>query len=290
MPKIVRIKNTGGFRLAYSAQFLLKELPEAVQTLTDRDFSIFQIETLRGLHRPFFADALSVVHCAIDSKQMIAGARAVSNYNMGENELDVYRRVQHLDVTRPAVLRNIGTAVFNTDFRSLNEWRKTPIFKEYYQPLNMLHSVSLAFAIPFKGNERLQMTYFKNLSSSFDAALTKDEVEFLTIPFYFAWANRWGIIDHDTMNLWLSLLVKRSPIQLFLLRSMASSSRYSLSALADKFGIATRMANHHFAEVFDSIAPIITHKQDVKGNASKMVDLARAFHFLAYVGEYRARQ
>ncbi|EBA04967.1 hypothetical protein RB2150_12796 [Rhodobacteraceae bacterium HTCC2150] len=289
MSKVVRIKNTGGFRLAYSEQFLCQELPEAAMGLTDLNFSSFQVETLRGLHRSFSADALSVVHCTIDSNQMIAGTRAVSNYNMGENELDVYRRVQHLDVTRPAILRNIGTAVFNTDFRSLSEWRKTQIFREYYQPLNMLHSVSLSFAIPYKGAERLQMTYFKDVSNRFDANLTKDEVEYLSIPFYIAWAARWDIIDRETMMAWLTLLTKRSPIQLFLLRALASSPRYSLAALADKFGIATRMANHHFADVFDGVAPILTGRNEVAGNASKIVDLAQAFHFLAYVGDYRPR-
>lgn len=289
MKNVVRIKQSGGFRLAYSEQFLVEELLPEAKFSSDQDFASFQVQTLKGLHRPFAADAFSAIQCELDSNQMIAGASRTVFYNMGENELDTYRRVQHLDVTRPAIFRNVGTAIFNTDFRSLAKWQQTPFFEDYYKPLNMLHTISLAYAMPFMMRGRVQLTYFREIGKQFEASLTKDEVEFLSIPFFYAWAYRWGIIDEAAIRAWFHLMVRRTPTQLFLLRSLVGMQRYSLAVLAEKFGIATRMANHHFAEVYDSILPLLD-TAEIEGNASKMVDLAQAYQFLRFVGPYKPRR
>ena len=80
----------------------------------------------------FDADALSVVFCQMDGNQMIAGAQNSVYLNMRTNELDVYRRVQHLDVIRPTIMRNIGTGIFNTDFYTLDAWREQPMYQNYF--------------------------------------------------------------------------------------------------------------------------------------------------------------
>ncbi|MBV0911130.1 hypothetical protein [Anianabacter salinae] len=289
MKSVIRIRQSSGTRLAYSEQFLMGELLEEASHASDPDFSAFQVDTLRGLNRTFDADAMSVVHCTLDANQMIASIARMAFHSMAENELDAYRRVQHLDVTRPAIFRNVGTAVFNTDFRPLDAWQKTDIFRDYYLPLGMLHTASLAYAVQNLARARLQITYFKKIGRQFDASLHKDEVEFLSIPFFIAWSFRCGLIDHVTCKRWLRLLIGRTPTQLFLLRAMASMPRYSIDVLADRFGLGARMVNHHFAEVYDSILPELEAPYEVPGNASRMVDLAQAFGFLRLAGDYRAR-
>lgn len=290
MKPVIRIRRSGGTRLAYSEQFLILELLEEASHATDPEFCAFQVETLRGLNRDFDPDAMSVVQCTLDANQMIASVSRTAFHKMAENELDAYRRVQHLDVTRPAIFRNIGTGVFNTDFRTLDAWRQTDIFRDYYQPLDMLHTVSLAYGVAHQGRARVQMTYFKRLGSQFAATLTKDEVEFLSIPFFLAWSFRGGLIDHPTLRRWLRLLIGRTPAQLFLLRAMVAMPRYSIDLLADRFGMGTRMVNHHFSEVYDSILPELDTGYEVPGNASKMVDIAQAYAFLRQTGDYRPRR
>lgn len=290
MKSVIRIKSSGGTRLAYSEQFLIGELLEEASHASDAAFTAFQIETLRGLNRSFNPDAMSMVLCTLDANQMIASVLHTASHGMVENELDAYRRVQHLDVTRPAIFRNIGTGVFNTDFRPLDAWEKTQIFQDYYRPLDLLHSVSLAYGVAYQGRSRLQLTYFKRLGRSYDESLTKDEVEFLSIPFFLAWSFRAGLIDHACLRGWLRLLCGRTPTQLFLLRGLVMMPRYSIDVLSKRYGISARMVNHHFAEVYDGILPELETSYDIPGNASKMVDIAQAFQFLRLTGDYHPKR
>jgi hypothetical protein len=202
----------------------------------------------------------------------------------------VYRRVQHLDVIRPTIMRNIGTGIFNTDFYTLDAWREQPMYQEYYEPLGLLHTVSIAYEIPFKTDLRLQFTYFKEIGAAFAPTLTKDEVEYMSIPFYYIWAHRWGIIDEKTCQKWLNLMTSLNPTQLFLLRDLIARPRYSLPVTAEKFGINPRMVNHYYNQIYSGILGQLKTKYRIEGNASKMVDLAQAFHFLQFVGDFRPKR
>jgi hypothetical protein len=287
MASILKIKNSPGTRFAYSRGFFLDELLVAADSDRDRDFVKFQLDCLSRFRRGFEVDACSVVLCGLDSNNLIANTNAAIGWNLPEGEVDAYRRCQRLEEPRAAVLRNAGTAVFHSDFRSLEEWRETPIFPQYYQPLNVLHSASVAFLVPFQSDQRVQFTYFKTLDRQFDPSLSKEEVVFLSAPFYFAWAYRWGLIDLATFREWLLLLVGCKPLQLFLLRALIAMPRYSLGRVSEMFGMQSRNVNHHFAEVYETVLPLLAGEGGFAGNASKMVDLAQAFHFLRYLGAYR---
>jgi hypothetical protein len=274
----------------YSAAKLGGALLTASRERTDSEFAVFQIAWMQKHIPEFCADAFSVIFCQMDSNQMIAGARNSVFMNMRASELDVYRRVQHLDVIRPTIMRNIGTGIFNTDFYTLDAWREQPMYQSYYEPLGLLHTVSIAYEIPFKTDLRLQFTYFKSIESEFASTLTKDEVEYLSIPFYYIWALRWGIIDEITCARWLNLMTALNPTQLFLLRDLITRPRYSLPVTAEKFGINPRMVNHFYNQIYSGILSQLETNYNIDGNASKMVDLAQAFSFLHFIGDYRPKR
>jgi len=267
-------------------QFLVAES----QKRTDSEFAAFQSKWMKKNVPELNADAFSVIFCQMDGNQLIAGARNSVFLNMRTNELDVYRRVQHMDVIRPTIMRNIGTGIFNTDFHSLEAWREQPMYQDYYEPLGLLHTVSIAYEIPFQTDLRLQFTYFKTIGESFDKKLTKDEVEYLSIPFYYLWAHRWGLIDTVTLEKWMGLLAGLNPTQLFLLRDLIARPRYSLPVTAEKFGINPRMVNHFYNQVYNGLLGQLDTNYKIEGNASKMVDLAQAYHFLQYIGDYRPKK
>lgn len=280
-------RNFRKTRSPFSSTALTHELIKACREKTDSEFAAFQSKWMKNYIPEFDADALSIVFCQMDGNQMIAGSQNSVYLNMRRNELDVYRRVQHLDVIRPTIMRNIGTGIFNTDFHTLDVWRTQPMYHDYYEPLGLLHTVSIAYEIPFQTSLRLQFTYFKEIDSSFPDTLTKDEVEYLSIPFYYAWAHRWGIIDEATFERWLSLLSGLTPIQLFLLRDLIARPRYSLPVTAEKFDLNSRMVNHYYNQIYNSALAHLDTNYKIVGNASKMVDLAQAYHFLSYVGDFR---
>lgn len=294
MPKptksVVDLREYRRSKSPYAASFLTDALPSAVAEMTDADFAAFQVAETSKFRPDFSADAFSVILCDLDSNNMIANAPHAVFFNMRENELDAYRQVQHLDIIRPVVLRNTGTGIFNTDFFSLEQWRGQEMFEAYYRTLDVLHSVSIAFEVPFHERRRLQFTYFKRTGQQFGATLTKDEVEYLSIPFYYAWASRWGLIDDVTLKRWCGLLTSRTGIQLFLLRDLVARERYALSLTAQKFEIPTRIANHHFVQIYEGVVDRLRCPNRLEGNASKMVDLAQAFHFLRFIGDYRPRR
>ena len=273
----------------YSRIKMQHTLQDASRTRTDEEFSSFQLDWINKHLPGMKGDAISVIYCQMDGNQMIAGTHKNAYINMPANELDIYRSVQHLDVIRLAALRNIGTAIFNTDFYSLKAWPEQPMYKGYYETLGLLQTVSVAYAIPFHNNLRFQFTYFKAKGSEFEKNLTKDEIEYLSIPFYYLWAQRWGIIDEGTCQRWLHLMSGMNPTQLFLLRDLIAQPRYSLSLIAKNFQINPRMVNHFYIQCYDKILDALETKNQIEGNASKIVDLAQAFNFLQFVGGYRPR-
>ena len=288
-----KLSTVRSFRKAsspYAAVKMQETLLKASRERMDNEFAIFQVNWMKKHVPEFDADAFSVIHCQMDGNQMIAGAHNSIFMNMRASELDVYRRVQHLDVIRPTIMRNIGTGIFNTDFYTLDAWREQPMYQEYYEPLGLLHTVSIAYEIPFKTDLRLQFTYFKEIGTAFAPALTKDEVEFMSIPFYYIWAHRWGIIDEETCQKWLNLMTALNPTQLFLLRDLIARPRYSLPVTAAKFEINPRMVNHYYNQIYSGILGQLKTKYRIEGNASKMVDLAQAFHFLQFVGDFRPKR
>jgi hypothetical protein len=295
MEKTYSEPNSGAFstryfrktRTPFSVTALTRELVTTSRESTDQEFAAFQSEWMKKYAPEFDADALSVVFCQMDGNQMIAGAQNSVYLNMRRSELDVYRRVQHLDVIRPTIMRNIGTGIFNTDFHTLDVWREQPMYQEYYEPLGLLHTVSIAYDIPFQTSLRLQFTYFKEIGTSFPSTLTKDEVEYLSTPFYYVWAHRWGLIDEVTLEKWLLMLSGLTPTHLFLLRDLIARPRYSLPVTAQKFGMNSRMVNHFYNQVYNSALAHLSTSYKIEGNASKMVDLAQAYHFLTYVGDFR---
>lgn len=288
-----KLSTVRSFRKAsspYAASKLQESLLKASNERMDNEFAIFQVNWMKKHIPEFNADAFSVIHCQMDGNQMIAGAHNALFMNIRASELDVYRRVQHLDVIRPTIMRNIGTGIFNTDFYTLESWREQPMYQEYYEPLGLLNTVSIAYEIPFKSDLRLQFTYFKEIGKAFAPTLTKDEVEYLSIPFYYIWAHRWGIIDEQTCQKWLTLMTALNPTQLFLLRDLIARPRYSLPITAEKFDINPRMVNHYYNQVYTGILGQLKTKYRIEGNASKMVDLAQAFHFLQFVGDFRPKR
>lgn len=288
--KLTTVRSFKKASSPYAAAKLNQALMQASRERTDNEFAAFQLSWLKKHIPEFDADAFSVIFCQMDSNQMIAGARNSVFMNMRASELDVYRRVQHMDIIRPTIMRNIGTGIFNTDFYTLDAWREQPMFQNYYEPLGLLHTVSIAYEIPFQTDLRLQFTYFKPITDQFSTTLTKDEVEYLSIPFYYIWAYRWGIIDEVTCIKWLHLLVGLNPTQLFLLRDLIARPRYSLPVVAEKFDINPRMINHYYAQIYSGILDQLQTGYKIEGNASKMVDLAQAFSFLRYIGDYRPKK
>ncbi|MEM8686872.1 MAG: hypothetical protein AAGF81_06070 [Pseudomonadota bacterium] len=280
----IRVRRSAEVKRTLSAQFLLRELLEAAVRCSDADFIKFQQNTLRELLPGFDPQVLSVSVQEISPDGTLMGAESFRSVNIDPSAILLYREVQDTDDVFPHSWSNPGTAVFNTDFRSMEQWKDTRLYQEFKSPLGLYQAVLLTYRLPFATQKFMKFVYDSGAGRQFCDRITKDEIEFVTTPFMYAWLFKRGYMDKAAFRQVLQLLTGLSPVQLFLLRELVNIPVYQNSSVAQKFRISGRVVNNYYANIYSQIAHLLPERPSRQSRAAPLVDLVRHYSFLSLTG------
>ncbi len=280
----IKVRRSAEVRNAFSTRFLLQELQDAACKCDDAEFVKFQQESLRQLLPGFDPQALSICVQRISKDGFFQAAESYRSVNIDPSAYLLYREVQCADDVFPHSWSNPGTAVFNTDFRSLDEWDDTRFYQEFKSPLGLYHAVLLTYQLPYSTEKFMKFVYDSGTGRKFCPKLTKDEIEYVTLPFKYAWLYKFGYIDKSSFSRILSLLANMTPMQLFLLRELVNIPVYQNRQVAHKFKISGRVVNNYFANIYGQISHLLPARPSLDARAAPLVDLVRHFSFLSLAG------
>ena len=280
----IKVRRSAEVRNTFSARFLLQELQDAAFKCDDAEFAKFQQASLRHLLPGFDPKMFSVCVQRITQDGLFLTAESYRSVNIDRSAILLYREVHCDDEVFPHSWSNPGTAVFNTDFKSLEEWNDTRLYQEFKSPLGLYHAVLLTYQLPFATEKFMKFVYDSGAGKTFCSKLTKDEIEYVTIPFMYAWLYKFGYIDRRSFSRILNLLTNITPVQLFLLRELVNIPVYQNKSVAQKFKISGRVVNNYFANIYGQIAHLLPDRPSLDARAAPLVDLVWHFSFLSLAG------
>ena len=284
IPAAIRVRRSAEIKRTLNAQFLLRELFEAASKLDDAEFAKYQQTTLRELLPGFDPQMLSVCVQEISHTGTLKGIECYHSVNIDPSAILLYREVQAVDDVFPRSWSNPGAAVFNTDFMSLEEWQDTRLFQVFKSPLGLYHAVLLTYRLPFAANKFMKFVYDSGAGRRFCEKVTKDELEYVTTPFVYAWLYKFGYMDEATFQQILKLLAGLTPVQLGLLRELVNIPAYQNLTVAQKFRISGRVVNNYFANIYGQISHLLPDRPSTNTRAAPLVDLVRLYSFLSLTG------
>lgn len=280
----VRVRRSAEVKSTFSARFLFRELLEAAYKTDDLAFAKFQQESLRNLLPGFDPKALSVCVQEISGNGTFLAAECYRSVNIDPHAVSLYREVQCDDDVFPYSWSNPGTAIFNTDFKSLAEWDDTRFYQEFKSPLGLYHAVLLTYRLPFASQKFMKFVYDSGAGQRFCEKVTKDEIEYVTMPFMYAWLYKFGYIDQEAFVRILKFLTGLTPLQLSLLRELVNVPVYQNASVSQKFRISGRVVNNYFANIYGQISHLLPDRPSSNARAAPMIDLVRHFSFLNLAG------
>ncbi len=280
----IQVRRSADVKRTLSAQFLFRELYEAALKCSDSEFIKFQQRSLRELLPGFDPQVLVVSVQEISPGGTLMAADSFRSVNIDRSAFLLYRQVHETDDVFPHSWSNPGTAVFNTDFRSMEQWKDTRLYQEFKSPLGLYQAVLLTYRLPFATQKFMKFVYDSGAGRQFCDRITKDEIEFVTTPFMYAWLFKRGFMDEAAFRRVLQLLTDLSPVQLFLLRELVNIPVYQNSSVAQKFRISGRVVNNYFANIYGQIAHLLPERPSSEARAAPLVDLVRHYSFLSLAG------
>ena len=164
------------------------------------------------------------------------------------------------------------------DISGHTEWQKRAL-----APFGWKHLAAAIYPVPLHTQKKLVMCYYfeKDRSANLPSCA---ELDFLSVPFSFAWMYRAKLIDEDTLKIWLQMLSGLTPAKLLLLREMVCCPRFHLQTISDQLSVSRRNIENHIRQLAQSADPKIPDTEDRKGNASNSIDLIKHYHFLSNIG------
>lgn len=273
-------------RAIYARPFLMGHLLQAAETPDDNDFARFQREMAQEFHADFTPDTLSVAIMKYGEEGVFERVEFCCADNQPEGTLSLYREHQHRDVMTGANLLVPGAALFNTVFKTWDEWMNDEFYTLFKAPLGLHHTVVVHFRYPLKKRFSIRFGYQTIGKRNFGPGLTKDDVEFFSIPFMVAWLYRLNTIDRETMIGWLELLEGMTPLRLAVLRDLTNTTRYRTQSLADKLGLTARALSDQLAEIYGNVSHLLGSLSG-ETHPAQLVDLSNAFGFLQFAGLYQ---
>lgn len=280
----VKVRRSAEVRRTFSTEFLMRELHEAACKCDDLEFAKFQQDAMRQLLPGFDPHVMTVSVQEISPTGVFQAAEPFRSLNLDPSAFLLYRKVHGMDDVFPHSWSNPGTAVFNTDFKSLEEWDDTLFYHAFKSPLGLYHAVLLTYKLPFTAGKFMKFVFDSGAGKSFCPKLTKDEIEFVTTPFMYAWLFKFGYMDEQNFTRILSLLTNVTPLQLFLLRELINTPVYQNKTVAQKFKISGRVVNNYFANIYGQISHLLPDRPQNDARAAPLVDLVRHFSFLSLAG------
>ena len=86
------------------------------------------------------------------------------------------------------------------------------------------------------------------------------------------------------MRHWLFLLVGLSPANVFMIRELLASPRYSAELLPERTGMPKRSFEGHFLKFSELLNEKFPDEAPSKGKGSILFDIARHYGFLSFTG------
>lgn len=281
----LKFRSTQSARAIYARPFLLHELMHAADMPDDEDFARFQCEAAARFSPDFKPDTLSVSILNFTADGVFTKVEYCCAHNQPAGTLKLYSEHHDRDVMARANWLAPGSAIFNTIFKSWDEWLDDEFYQLFKKPLGLHHTVVVNYRYPLKQRFSIRFGYQTEAGNTFGDGLSKDEVEYFTLPFLIAWLYRMNSIDRETMEGWLSLIEGLTPLRLALLRDLTNETRYRRQSMADKLRVSARAVSNQLAEIHGAILHLLGPTSG-EGDQSKAVDLANAFGFLRFVGRF----
>ncbi len=145
------------------------------------------------------------------------------------------------------------------------------------------------YCIPNMQGRRFIVEYFAKDPRPNDQLCLEDALQYLSVPFYFAWLMRWGHIDVATLEDWYRLLVGVTPARLNLLREIVCVGRYQTGVIANRLALSDRVVRNYIAEALHAVSHLLPDLEMASANSSQCIDLVRYYWFLRYVGTIKKR-
>ncbi|MEM9061808.1 MAG: hypothetical protein AAGD13_15215 [Pseudomonadota bacterium] len=284
------LRNAYRAREAYAPDFLLRELPKAIEAMTDDEFTRFQCRAMRGFHDDFCADSLSVLITLYEKGGKLERPIYTGRYKVDPNARRLYMQVADLDAMDPLNRELPGTAVLNSDFMDLGRWRKTEFFERFKAHTGTHHALILSYPYPFKTGLGVRFTFQTDFPREFGQNLTKDVAEYLNLPFYLAWLHRLNVIDLETLTRWLELMAGLTPQQVALLRLLSNLSPARRPNLAEDLGLPQSIVDQELRTISQVASNALPDVDGSQADDLSTADLASIYSHLRFCGRFVDQQ
>lgn len=278
---MLTIRLTRTLKELYSRDFLLSRLPRLARMGDQDALAQTQSEYFATFVAHTRAPALVVTILDAPGEADPGRPMAVACANTDPDIWSLYSEHAAIDHTRHHN-RLRGVVVTTRDFGTLDDFRASEIYDRFSSQTGRLDSFSVSYNLPNRADRVIRVNYDSGPGEGFPETLSRDEVEFFTLPFVLAWFHVFDIIDEATLLAWLTPLVGLTPNRLAVLRELICGTRYSHARAADRLGIRPRTLHNHYAAIHRTVFYDTTQTE---GNASQMTDLMRVFGFLTFMGK-----
>ncbi|MEM6664216.1 MAG: hypothetical protein AAF666_18800 [Pseudomonadota bacterium] len=268
----------------FSAPSLTGEVLSRAAKDSDAAFAAFHCGTIAELSLNGAPQSMVVSIQELDDRSRITGFVKAVCHGFDPGTPQLYLEMAHLD--HWTHLDNVmpGTVVSNTDHMAMEAWERTEFFQKFRHRIGSRQTAIVHFEIPDVHGRILKFLYDSGEGRLLTPGLSKDDIEFASVPFMVCWMMRCDFIDEATARRWLSMLSGLSPTQLFFLRDLANSTGYDPAVSAARIGLTRDDLLRQMAAapqlVFQSADRLGPKDMD----AERMAALAQGFSFLQMTG------
>ena len=180
----------------------------------------------------FPAHALSISERFLRPGLEVDQARRMVAVNLPARFLEVYQSLERPDLL--AVMSNLyhGSACFQTDIMSIEEWKATELHQNYKAKMGLLDTILTTYPVPGASTDLIRFCYQTREPEMFPTGLTKTLVEYYSAPFLFAWLFRTGRIARADLEQTLEKLERLSLPQFLLVREVLCGGPFELDQTA----------------------------------------------------------
>lgn len=266
----------------YRADFLMGELHPAALQMNWQDFIHFQTDTINNLAKGFDIDSIKVAAAPIGRNKglghELSGAVSYGDLGLLEN----YRDHLDFDDLSPLVIQSPGSALFGEALMSSQDWRNHPLHLSHCLPFGITAGIALGYHFPLFRRSAMIMLYFRHRDPVFPPSLTEEYVEYISFPFYLCWLYKMRSICQDTLKEWLGSCADMSQARFLVLRAMAGQGIAKASDLAEGLGLSVGTIRRHTENAYEALLRQNADWVEVAGNASRVIDITRQYHFFRY--------
>ncbi|MBU0729154.1 MAG: winged helix-turn-helix domain-containing protein [Proteobacteria bacterium] len=266
----------------FSKDYLLGELYPAAVALKRDDYVYFHADAInQGKHQIAF-DFLTVNILNLTAKGLPDGGITSQVAYAARSSIITYERNLTSDSFTPLTMLIPGTAIFAETIKPMDEWEETDIWHSHCIPQEFHWVAAISYQYPHHKKTVITFHYIKAKGAPFHWTVNEDVVEYFTFPYYLGWLHQYGAICHETLKEWLSLLVGMSLERFKILRALTEFGMGNARQLSDNLCISQSTVYKHLENSFDNLLVLEPGRQQLSGNANRILSLANAYHFMGF--------